>query len=446
MRFPDGFLFGCATSAYQIEGGIRNDWSLWEEAGRLKEGSARCGRATDHWNRWPGDFALLQSLGANAYRFSVEWSRIEPEPGRYDDRAIARYVEMASALRDLGIEPFVTLLHFTHPIWFHETCPWHSGGGRCVERFEAFAERMGRAFGDRVRFWTVLNEPGVWLTGAYLAGVIPPGRRNLLELGRAFVAQVRAHAAARRVLKRLSNGRAQIGIAHNVLRFAPARRDRLGDRLASRFAAEFYNHAFIRALVSGRVHIGGAPGFGFQIDEIVPEAAGTLDFLGINYYSRVFLELTPFSAGRMPWLSTFYEDRGTHGTTDLGWEIHPEGLTEALLDMARYQLPIYITENGLDDRDDSRRGAFLYDHLAAIRAAIARGADVRGYLHWSLVDNFEWLEAYGPRFGLFSVDYQTMARRRTRAADLYEAIIREQALPPARPEPRVRKGGRTPVL
>jgi beta-glucosidase len=442
-RFPDSFLLGCATSAYQIEGGIRNDWTLWEEAGRLKDPSARCGVATDHWNRWQDDFRLLASLGARAYRLSIEWSRIEPRPGEYDDSALARYGEMIAALRDLAIEPFVTLLHFTHPLWFHERCPWHDPRGEAVERFSAFTDHVARALGDRVRFWTVLNEPGAWLSGAYLAGVIPPGKRSLRELGRAFAGLVRAHARAYLVLKEASGGAAQVGIAHNVLRFLPARERSLGDRFVAGYVHEHYNHAFPRALMSGRVRLGSIPGIRF--DEPVPEAKGALDFLGVNYYSRVFIRLKPLPRPTVP-IEPFYEDRGGLGLSDLGWEIHPTGMTETLLEMSKYGLPIYVTENGLDDRDDTRRAAFLYDHLGAVLDAIERGVDVRGYLHWSLVDNFEWLEAYGPRFGLFSVDYATLDRRPTKAADLYRAIIAERALPAARPEFKVKRGtGRMPV-
>jgi beta-glucosidase len=418
--FPESFLFGCATSAYQVEGGIRNDWTLWEEDDRLKVKGARCGRATDHWNLWERDFGLLAELGASAYRFSIEWSRVEPEPGRWDDDALARYARMIDALRARNIEPFVTLLHFTHPTWFHASSPWHDRKQGCVDTFARFVARVADALGERVRFWTVLNEPGVWLAGAYLAGVIPPGRKHLGQLTVAFSNLVRAHGAAHAILKGRFGERAQVGVAHNVVRFHPARAAHAGDRLAAHYADRVYNRAFPRAVKS------------------------KLDFIGVNYYSRMFIKLTPFSRARF---EPFYEDRGGLGVSDLGWEIHPGGFTEALLEMAQYGLPIYVTENGIDDRDDSRRSAFLYDHLAALLDARAAGADIRGYLHWSLLDNFEWLEAYGPRFGLYRVDYETLERRPTSAAKLYAEIIRARALPSARPEVRIKRGnGPTPAF
>jgi beta-glucosidase len=435
--FPSHFLFGAATSAYQIEGGITNDWTQWEEAGRLKDPRARCGRATDHWNRWEEDFELLASLGANAYRMSIEWSRIEPRPGEYDDAALSRYAAMIDRLRSLGIEPFVTLLHFTHPPWFHETCAWHSRDTEAPVRFARFVEHVAGRIADRVRFWTVINEPSAWLSGAYLAGIIPPGQRGMKNLGRAFASLVRAHAMARSVLKRIGGASTQVGVAHNVMRFVPARGGSLADRLIASYASSQYNHAFLRALATGRVRLGVLPGLRMVAN--VPEAVGTLDFIGINYYSRVFVKATPFSKSRIP-VEPFYEDRGGLGMTDLGWEIHPRGLTELLVEMSTYGLPMYVTENGLDDRDDSRRAAFIHDHLGAVLEAIDRGADIRGYLHWSLIDNFEWLESYGPRFGLFSVDYETLARKPTRSAEIYQEIIQRRALPDARPEARIKRG------
>lgn len=353
---------------------------------------------------------------------------------------------MIARLRELGIEPFVTLLHFTHPPWFHRESPWHDPSGECVRRFERFSKRVAERIGSGVRFWTVINEPGPWLSGAYIAGAIPPGEKSFSKLGVAFKNLIRAHAAAYRVIKQASGSSASVGVAHNVIRFVPARARSLADRITASYVGEQYNHAFPRALMTGRARLGTVPGIRF--DYALPDAKGTLDFIGVNYYSRVFLQTSPLRLARgVKAVETFYEDRGEHGVTDLGWEIHPTGLSDVLVEMSRYGLPLYVTENGLDDRDDSRRAAFLHDHLASVLDANARGADVRGYLYWSLLDNFEWLEGFVPRFGLFSVDYATLERRPTAAVELYRRIIRERALPEVRPTARVRAGvGRTPVL
>jgi beta-glucosidase len=406
--FPPSFLFGCSTSAYQIEGGIENDWSAWERAGRCKDPATRCGHATDHWNRWERDVDLLAALGVQAYRFSVEWSRIEPRPGEWDEAAIARYVAIVDALRARKIEPFVTLLHFTHPPWFHAACPWHLEDA--PHRFGRFADRVASAFGDRVRFYTVLNEPAVWLTGAYLKGKIPPGEKSLLLLYAAASGLVRGHVRAHAAIKR-AHPSAQVGVAKHYMHFSPSRATSPLDRIAARAIAHQFNHRFVRALMEKRA----------------------LDFLGINFYSRVYVET-------LPRVEVFYEDRDGRGTSDLGWEIHPSGLSEAVLDMNRYGLPIYITENGIDDRDDSRRSAYLHDHLGALLDAMGVGADVRGYLHWSLLDNFEWLEGYLPRFGLYRVDYGDLTRTLTRGGEYFQRVIRERRLPELRPEARIRRG------
>ncbi|MEQ9503752.1 MAG: family 1 glycosylhydrolase [Deltaproteobacteria bacterium] len=434
--FSDDFLFGCATSAYQIEGGIENDWEQWARDGRLGP-RAPCGRATDHWNRYEEDFDRLVELGAGAYRFSVEWARVEPEPGRYDEDAIQRYVEMVDALRTRGVEPFVTLLHFTHPTWFHERCPWHDLGGEAPERFGAFARRMAEAFGERVRFYTVLNEPNVWIEGAYVAGLIPPRTKSLQAAGAAMAGLLAGHAKAAAALRSVVPG-VQIGVAHNHVRFEPSRGAHPFDRVARHYVEHFHNRVFLEGLTTGRLRFGHIPGLRMAHD--VPEAVGTLDFVGVNYYARVFVE------ARLSGFEVFYEDRAGRGVTDLGWEVHPEGLTLALTEAGRHGLPVYVTENGLDDRDDSRRSAYLYDHLQAVLAARRAGTDVRGYFFWSLVDNFEWLEGFVPSFGLYAVDRDTLERTPTNAAELFRTIAKSRRLPEARPAQQTRPGdGRTPV-
>lgn len=443
--FPPGFLFGCATSAYQVEGGIENDWGAWERAGRLEVPGVSCGRATGHWERFEEDFERLRALGATAYRFSVEWARVEPEPGVFDEEALARYGRMVALLRRHGIEPFVTLLHFTHPPWFHTACPWHGEDGEAARRFLRFATRVLPALGGQVRYFTVLNEPMVWLEGAYLAGAIPPGDKGLGRMMSAARQLVSAHGLVARRLKEALGPEVRVGVANNVVRFAPSRPWWPGDQLAAAYAAHHHNHLFPLALTTGRLVFGRTPGLRRAFE--IPEARGSLDFIGVNYYARLFVEagLRPLLRGEL--MVPYYEDRGALGVSDLGWEIHPEGLTALLGELAGYGLPLYVTENGLDDRDDSRRSAYLHDHLGAVLDAVAGGADVRGYLFWSLLDNFEWLQGFAPRFGLFRVDYETLERAPTAAVAHYARIIREHRLPEERPPARVRPGwGRVPPV
>lgn len=441
-RLGDGFLFGCSTSAYQVEGGIENDWSRWERQGRLHDPRTRCGDAAGHWDRYEADFDRLQALGANAYRFSIEWARVEPEPGRFDPDAIDRYVRMVDSLRSRGVEPVLTFLHFTHPPWFHGLCPWHAPSTQAPGRFGAFVARMMAALEDRVRWFTILNEPMVWLLGSYVSGVIPPGHKSLPAFATALDALLRGYLEARNEIKAVQP-QARCGIAKNVIRFAPEHPERPTDRWLSRAVQRWYNHSILDALATGRLEMGLTPALSVSRSL---GAGDSMDFIGVNYYTRVYLRLDPLRWGEGPRFGSFFDGRTEHGVSDLGWEIHPQGLKSSLLEMRRYGLPILITENGIADGDDSRRGRFLVDHLRAMQSARAEGADVRGYLHWSLLDNFEWLDGFGPRFGLFRVDYETMERTPTESTILFADIARSGRLPPERPDAAVVPGRLRPVL
>jgi beta-glucosidase len=273
-----------ATSAYQIEGAVENDWTEWERAGRLKSAGDRCGEGAGHRARWREDLDLLPSLGANAYRFSVEWSRIEPREGEFDPAALSLEAERARWLERLRIEPVVTLHHYTHPLWF-----WRDGGWenpRSVARFGRFAARVAEALAPRVRFWVTLNEPIVFLLGGYLAGEIPPGHRSFSRSAAALEHLLRAHAEAAAQLKARDGG-ARVLVAHNMLDFAP---DRPGSSFDGRLVSEaeaLYNRALVEALATGRVRW-FVPGEG-RADFTIPELPQSSDNFGVNYYSRVHL-------------------------------------------------------------------------------------------------------------------------------------------------------------
>ncbi|MBI5549355.1 MAG: family 1 glycosylhydrolase [Deltaproteobacteria bacterium] len=399
--FPQSFVFGAATAAYQVEGGIENDWTDWERAGKTR---TPCGRAVDHWNRWEEDFDLLGAAGLGAYRLSVEWARVEPEPGRFDDAVLARYRAMLEGLSRRGIKAMVTLHHFTHPRWFHQRTPWT--GAASVEAFAAFSRKVAEALRGRVSWWCTLNEPMVFLLGGYVAAQMPPGLKDLDGFAKAAANLMRAHLAARRAIREADPG-VPVGIAHNSLGVAPLRSVSPLDRTISRFAHDLYNHAVPRALIEGELRL--QMPLLLRRKEVIDGARGSLDFLGVNYYSRIHVGAKLGA----PWLETRYVDVARRGLTDLGWECHPEGFGALLEQMKAYGVPLYITENGLADESGERRSAFLYDHLKVLATAMRGGADVRGYFHWSLLDNFEWLEGLGPRFGLYRVDFQTLARTAT---------------------------------
>jgi beta-glucosidase len=421
--FPEGFTFGVATSAYQVEGHIENDWAEWERAGRLKQPHVRCGQGVDHWNRFEEDLVLAQQVGSSAFRISLEWARIEPERGRHDEAAIDGYRQRLLKMKAAGLRPVVTLHHFTHPTWFHRQTPWHRPAS--VEAFRAYARVCARILRGLDALVVTLNEPMVLVLGGYHSGLIPPGIANPRLALDALANMARAHVAAREELLAELGRPLELGISQNMVVFAPDRAWHPLDRLIVRKAWHGYNHAMLEALTTGtlRLHM---PGAGPARVEI-PGARDSIEYLGMNYYTRAHLRFRM----RRPFVEHLYRDRHGRGLTDIGWELYPEGMGRLLVELKRYRLPIWVTENGIDDRSGQRRPAYLHAHWGQILGAIQQGADVRGYLHWSLMDNFEWLEGWGPRFGLYSVDFQTLERKETPACHYFRRVaLTRRLLPP----------------
>jgi len=402
------FYWGAATSSHQIEGGNRNDWTEWERrnAHRLAQSAKRhppkggwpefilqshpsplepenyiSGGAVDHYNRFREDFDLAKSLGHNAHRFSLEWSRIEPEEGRFNGSEIAHYRAVIAALRERGLEPFVTLWHWTVPCWFSR-----KGGfakRRNLKYFERFAERVAAEL-PGVKFWLTLNEPEIYTLNGYGKGIWPPEKRNALAAFLTLRNLARAHRLAYRAIKE-KNPAAQVGIAKNNVYFE-AYRQEWWNAIVKRCMDWCWNFYFLNLI------------------------AGTQDFIGLNYYFH----------NRIRGKTNQNENRKTN---DMGWELYPEGIYYVLLDLRRYRLPIYITENGLADARDANRAWFMQETLAQIRRAISEDADVRGYFHWSLLDNFEWDKGFWPRFGLVEIDYRTLERKPRPSAWRYKELI-----------------------
>ncbi len=423
-NFPSDFTFGVATAAYQVEGGIENDWADWERAGKCKDPNARCGDGVDHWNRFFDDVSLITRVNATAYRLSIEWARVEPARGEWDEAAWVGYRARLEALVKAGIKPVVTFHHFTHPKWFHLETPWHELSS--LLSWERYVKRCAELLDGLDVIVTTINEPNVLLLGGYLSGLMPPGISDGRKAFAAMTNLVRAHVIARQAL-RARNNPAPIGIAQNLLRFAPSRRWHPMDQALTRLAEANYNHAFLEALATGVLQL-QMPGFTAG-REVIDGAAGSTEFVGVNYYTRAHLkfQMTP------PFVNFEFVDRHRRGLTDLGWEWFPEGFGETLRQVKRYGLPVWVTENGLDDRTGARRPQYLYEHWKQVLQAIDDGVDVRGYLHWSLMDNFEWLEAWGPRFGLYRVDRTTMERQWTPACDYFREVATTRRLTPPPP-------------
>ncbi|MDA1168949.1 MAG: glycoside hydrolase family 1 protein [bacterium] len=389
------FLFGASTSAHQVEGGnSNNDWWEWEKT-RPKD--FQSGRAADSWNRYREDIALAKKLGHTAHRLSLEWSRIETQEGRFNSVAIARYREILQELQLAGIKTFVTLHHFTNPIWLARgRLPagrqgWESK--KTPELFARYVKYVAQELGDLVDFWITINEPMVYASQSFVRGVWPPQKKNIFAMVRVIRNMARAHRLAYKVLHK-ANPRIPIGFAKHLIAYTPESKTKLTDRIGVALYDWFFNHMFFLLIRNKQ------------------------DFIGVNYYfaRTLRVRMFPFS------ISEVLLDVPK---TDLGWPIYAKGLMQTLLHMKQYKKPIYITENGLADAADSKRADFIRSHIRAIEAAQKQGCDVRGYLHWSLIDNFEWAEGFVPRFGLIEIDYATQKRTIRPSAYVYKAIIEQ---------------------
>jgi len=409
-RFPSGFLWGAATSSHQVEGNnVANDWWEFEQAGRLPY---RSGEACRHWDLYEQDFELARSLGHNAHRFSIEWSRVEPAEGRWSEEAIAHYRAVVAALLRRGIEPVVTLHHFTHPAWFARRGGWL--GRDAAASFARYAERMAAEL-PGVRYWLTLNEPTVWTRLAYMVGEWPPCVRGAWPKAvRVLWSQARAHVVAYQALH-ASAPAARVGLAHNVPCIQPCDPRRRRDRLAARARDLLLNDAFL--YIIGALPAGGRRG------------GRHLDFLGINYYTRSVVR--GGTRGRALVLGDectagHHPDHGP--LSDIGFEVYPAGLLAVLQKFSTLRRPLLVTENGIATTDEALRTVFVHEHLVALGEAVRRGLDVIGYLYWSLIDNFEWALGTTPRYGLTAVDYRTQARVPRPAAELYARVCRSHEL------------------
>ncbi len=423
LRFPEGFLWGSATAAHQVEGGNENNqWWAWEQQpGRIWHDD-RSGMACDWWRNAERDLATAADLGQNAHRLSLEWSRIEPHDGEFDPAAIERYRRILSFMRERGIRPLVTLHHFTHPLWFDARGGWFHPDA--VRRFDHYVAYTVGALSDLCDMWCTINEPTVYAMQGYLLGEWPPGARNPLQAFRVMATLLQAHAAAAATIHRIDPA-LRVGLAHHLRIMDPVNPRSADVGVAAAYDAIF-NSIVLRALASGRL----LPPLG--VGQLVSGLRGSCDFFGLNYYTRDHVAFDRGGEGvlfaRRFTPENLPRSDATHTGLPYG-EIYPQGLYRSLKRVARYGLPILITEIGVPDDDDDQRPAFMLSHLAAVHRAIRDGIDVRGVFWWSLIDNFEWSEGWGLRFGLIALDHVSGERRVRRSGALYAAIARANALP-----------------
>lgn len=406
----DRFLWGVATSAFQLEGSPNADWTSWDRTlGERPE-------VTNHYKLYREDLGLLRELGVNAYRFSMEWSRIQPRENSWDEKAISHYQEVVSILQSYNIEPVVTLHHFTHPLWFMKKYPWHEDSS--VEKFQGYVEKIISSL-KGVRFWITFNEPYVLVLGGYFEGCTPPAIKNVTLGVKALANILRAHAGAYDLIHSMCPD-SEVSVAHNMAALAPWKKWNPMDKLLARIARVFYNRSLLDAFHEGILRIN----FPFQREQEIPvPIKDKIDFFGVNYYTRIHMRFNPF---KKMGAEMRHMDIDGLGLTDMGWEIHPKGLEKVLRDASRLNVPLIITENGIATRDSQKKIAFMREHIDVVENCRRMGMDIRGYFYWSLIDNYEWLEGLDARFGLYRVDFETLRRTPTNAASYYSYIIKSR--------------------
>ncbi|HOZ46518.1 MAG TPA: family 1 glycosylhydrolase [Candidatus Hydrogenedentes bacterium] len=399
--FPQPFLWGATFGGHSVEGGnYASDWWRWEQRpGRIRDGS-NSQVAAGHLDRFEGDFELARRFGLNAALVSLEWARIEPEPGRLDTAVLDHYATVLAAMRTRGIEPICALVHVTTPDWFAQRGGWAAADA--AARFQVHAERMAQTFATECRWWITLYEPMNTVYQGYIEGRWPPGRRNVL----AAALRVRTHLveAHKRAFTALHAARTdvRVGVALRACKAVPADPERSWDFHAARFL-HAWPHAFLRTkAASAGACLFREPHGHTDLD---------LDFLGVSFYG---VERARFNA--------FRPGSAFTGRADEDHTADAEAFGHAVLEMARYGVPLIVTGNGIATDDDTVRCRYLLDHLAELARVIQGGADVRGYVYRAFLDGFEWTQGYSARFGLVHVDRRTLARTPNPSAYLYKGI------------------------
>lgn len=409
LSFPDGFIWGVATAGHQIEGSnVFSDWYKWEHQGKVKNGDTSdiaCGS----WENLDRDLEAVKALGVKAYRFSVEWARIEPKINRFDDSVLERYRDFSKALTENRIQPILTLNHFVLPQWFSEMGGWENKEN--LRYFRRFVSRIVESMGEFIHYWVTVNEPNVYAVMGYLTGEWPPEVKDMGRAMKVLANLLYVHSEAYDVIRE-SNPTAMIGVAVNMMPFFPLRKFHPGDRLVANYLDRVYNYSYLDSLMKGSIVKPLGEG------EAVPEIESKLDFLGINYYTRIFAKYSK----PLPEIAAGNEFE----KTEMGYEFFPQGIEEVVLKAyKRYRLPIMITENGIADKSDARRWEYIEKALSGLRNAMDKGARVFGYLYWSLMDNFEWKEGYSMKFGLYETVQESLELRPRESVAKFRDFIRD---------------------
>lgn len=415
LFFPKDFLWGTATSSFQVEGNnVNSDWWAWEqEDGRILH-NQKSGLASNWWENAEADLDRAAEMGTNAHRLSLEWSRIEPSPGEFSKEALDRYREILQSMWDRGIEPMVTLHHFSNPVWLTEKNDFNSD--IVIDYFQRFTAKAVDALGDLIPKWITINEPMVYAFLRYIGNDFPAPNNHGWGAGmEALRNMLHCHAVAYNTIKE-KFPETQVGVAKNTPVLQPRPGGNFIDKIWAKRLSNIFNNAWMDSLVDGRIRSPLGRG-------TIKNLAGSFDFVGINYYTRYYVKFPPRNG--------FYDsDWGPDALVSDGnyGEVYPEGMYKVIHDALRFNKPIYITENGIPDDDDDLRPYFILTHLREIWRAISFCFPVMGYYHWSLVDNFEWDRGWTQRFGLIELDPETQERTWRASAHLYSEICRSNSI------------------
>lgn len=394
--FPENFYWGTAISAYQTEGdNIYSDWWDYEKAGKIGKG-VESGKACNHYDRYDDDFDLVQSLHNNAFRFSIEWARIEPREDYFDLTELEHYRNYILALKKRGIEPFVTLWHFTSPKWFLEKGGWaNKNASRYFTRYARFL--MDNLLVDcEVKYIILMNEPLIYAFKSYYEKSWPPQQKSIIKTIKVVLSLIKSFKVASKTVSAVS-GDVMIGISKFNKYFDCYPKTRINKYLV-RLSDYYWNKFFLNRV---KKH---------------------LDFIGLNYYQHSRIS---FSLGKIFKPGKIFKNNENAEVSDMGWEIYPSGIYYLLMSLRKYKKPIFITENGIADEKDKMRPAFIMEHLKYAWKARRDGVDLRGYFYWSLIDNFEWAHGTKYKFGLFKVDYEDFGRSPRVSARVYADICRQ---------------------
>ncbi len=380
LEFPKGFFWGAASASYQVEGNIYN--TDWAYEARTSKRVPIADSGPDHWNRYKEDFDIAKSLGHNSTRISLEWARIEPQEGEFSIEAIRHYENVLMELHRIGLEPFVTLWHFTIPEWLYK-----KGGLEnkdFPEYFEKYAKYVMENLSKHCSHWATINEPEVLISNGWMRGNWPPFKRNLFKEIKVTNNVAKAHIKAYVAMKKI-NLVSEVGIIKDNIYFHSNKNP--FNKLVSNFLRNYWNFRFLNKIKNN------------------------FDSIGLNYYFHRKMG-----------------DKKKYNKNDMGWDIFPEGIFHTLVELKRYNKPIFIAEAGIADRDDIYRAQYIKDLVYWTHRAILENVPVKGFLYWSLTDNFEWAKGYDQRFGLIEINYETKERKIRDSAYEYKKICESNSL------------------